>query len=160
MTMLDPQASGCCNSAACPQSLVPISVFSVLACGLQMWAGLQNVLRSLLRRVELWAESVRPSLLRYFLGPQWPVCRQKMVWVLLFGVFIWSFCRSCSLHCFPVSRMISASVSEESWHLCKRWRDGFEKYLLLLMPVCPQFFFPSVLTCAGTQLYLVAWQDA
>ena len=45
------------------------------------------------------------------------------------------------IHCFLISRLISASVSEGSWLLCMWWRSEVEGVLLLPLPVCLQSRF-------------------
>ena len=75
-----------------PRAWCQLSVFwpKLLAYCPQVWAGLKNVLRSLLLRATFTVGWISKT---QFL--QWPVRRLKMmVWVLLSRVLIWSFCGS------------------------------------------------------------------
>ena len=45
------------------------------------------------------------------------------------------------IHCFLISRLISASVLEGSWLHCMWWRSEVEGVLLLPLPVCLQSRF-------------------
>ena len=130
-----------CSSAACPQSLVPTSVSS----GQNCWHTVSGVGRS-----EECAQEFAPqSDIHRGLNRQDPISS---------GVFLahsdqyadgrWWFGSSCKgclsvghIHCFLVSRLISASVSRGSCLLCMRRRGEVQGVLLLPLPVCLQSCF-------------------
>ena len=101
--MLSAAVSQLAPRARCP--LQCLLTKTVSRCG-QVWRICSGVYSSELH--SQWAESAIPNLFRCFLNPQWPVRRWRIVvWVLLSKVLV---CLSVGhIHCFSVSRLISAS---------------------------------------------------